>query len=85
MGDVICYPSHLGLTFSFELLWFVSPPCHPKYSLLCSCSPPRVVEPGVPAAIRSDADLCHQGIRLGKDTFRPAKQFEQAFFEVEQV
>ena len=37
--DGVCYPSHLELTFSFELLWFVSPPSHPKHSPLCSRSP----------------------------------------------
>lgn len=32
-GDVI-----LGLTFAFELLWFVSPPSRSKHSSLCSRS-----------------------------------------------
>lgn len=43
VGDVICYllsqSSGTGLTFSFELLWSVSPPSHPKHSPLCSRSP----------------------------------------------
>lgn len=56
--------------------------CEPSLSpeaftaVLPFSSPPRVVKPCVPAAIGSDADLCHQGSGLGKD-LRPAEQFER--------
>lgn len=67
VGDV-CYPAHLALP------WFVSPPSHPEPSPLCWCSPRRVVEPRAPAALGSDADLCHQGSGLGKDALQLAEQ-----------
>lgn len=34
----------------------------------------RVVEPRAPAALGSDADLCHQGSGLGKDALQLAEQ-----------
>lgn len=57
--------------------------CEPSLSpeaftaLLAFSSPRRVVKPCVPAALGSDADLCHQGSGLGKDALRPAERFER--------
>lgn len=66
---------HLVLTFSFELLWYMNHSSYPKYSPpVLTFSSPRLVKPRIPAAIRSDTDLCHQDRGLGKDAFRPAEQ-----------